>query len=649
MTDNQNLLAEYVQTGSDATFRELVACYVDLVYSTALRLVGGDTHRAEDVAQTVFINLARVARTLPKDVKLGGWLHRDTCFTASTLMRGERRRQSRERQAVEMNALQNNSAVDYSLVAPVLDEAINELGEADRIAILLRFFEQQDFRSVGQALRSNEHAARMRVTRALEKLEAFLKRQGITTTAASLGVVLSATAVQAAPVGLAFTISTAAALTGTTLATTATATTTKAIAMTALQKTLVTATIAVLAGAGIYEARQAAQLREQVRMLQQQLAVMTTPETATEKSPETASVEIASEPQTASTLASTQQGVEAEWAARLLALNTTDWRQAFATGEKLAALSPNTGFAILQANWTAITNVSARQQLLKAFDFALHERLPAMLDLGLNDGSPEVQSWALIYLKDVALQDFSSNYTAGKDWLSAHRDLPLSAAFADAVWQATATLRNSNGDQLRAQLNLLKGANQSLSKFPDVIVSSGLSQMLAEVANGSDAKAVALSLDTASRIPLGDEWRREVALSRLDSNNSWEVREAAARVLGRSESEWALQPLLDTLSERTYSTNRLPIFSLAQSLADLRSPKAIPTMIALIEAENTYHTIYGIGYYGLGKLTGVAYDEKHDGAWWRQWWENNKQRYPADAQSLEIPRLNPIKKNPNTN
>jgi hypothetical protein len=40
--------------------------------------------------------------------------------------------------------------------------------------------------------------------------------------------------------------------------------------MTALQKTLVTATIAVLAGAGIYEARQASQLREQVQTLQQQ-------------------------------------------------------------------------------------------------------------------------------------------------------------------------------------------------------------------------------------------------------------------------------------------------------------------------------------------------------------------------------------------
>src|ERR1035441_2319692 len=82
MTDSQQLLAEYARNGSDAAFGELVTRYVDLVYSTALRLVEGDTHRAEDVAQTVFVDLARMARTLPKDVSLGGWLHRDTCFVA---------------------------------------------------------------------------------------------------------------------------------------------------------------------------------------------------------------------------------------------------------------------------------------------------------------------------------------------------------------------------------------------------------------------------------------------------------------------------------------------------------------------------------------------------------------------------------------
>jgi RNA polymerase sigma factor (sigma-70 family) len=276
MTDSQHLLAEYRRNGSDAAFRELVGRFVALVYSTALRLVEGDTHRAEDVTQTVFLDLARKARTLPDNVRLGGWLHRDTCLVAGHTLRGERRRQARERQAVEMNTLQNHSEADFSQVAPLLDEAINELGEADRTAILLRFFEQQDFRAVGQALGSNEDAARMRVTRALEKLENFLKRRGVTTSAASLGVVLTANAVQAAPVGLAVTISTAAALAGTTVATTATAIAIKTIAMTTLQKAIIGVTLAVAVGTGIYEARQNSKLRDQNESLQQQTAQLKT-------------------------------------------------------------------------------------------------------------------------------------------------------------------------------------------------------------------------------------------------------------------------------------------------------------------------------------------------------------------------------------
>ena len=272
MTESSNLLAEYVQTGSDTAFRELVARYLGLVYSTALRLVAGDSYVAEDVAQTVFLDLARKAGTLPSDVMLGGWLHRDTCFVAAHTMRGERRRQVRERQAVEMNALQSNPEADFSPVARILDEAINELADADRTAILLRFFEQRDFRSVGQALGSNEDAARMRVNRALEKLQGLLTRRGLTTSAAALSVALWANAVQAAPAGLAVTISTAVAIAEPTVAATAAITAAKTIAMTTLQKALIGATLAASIGTTIFEARHASTLQTKVQTLEQQLA-----------------------------------------------------------------------------------------------------------------------------------------------------------------------------------------------------------------------------------------------------------------------------------------------------------------------------------------------------------------------------------------
>ena len=202
MTDSQTLFTEYARSGSEPAFRELVARYLNFVYSTAVRLVGGDCHLAEDVTQTVFIHLAQKAHRLPDDVMLGGWLHRDTCNVASKMMRGQRRRQAREKQAAEMNALQDHSEENLERIAPVLDEAINRLGSEDRAAILLRFFEQMDFRSVGRALGSTEDAAKKRVSRALDKLHCQLTTRGVALSATALAAALGAGVVKAAPAGL---------------------------------------------------------------------------------------------------------------------------------------------------------------------------------------------------------------------------------------------------------------------------------------------------------------------------------------------------------------------------------------------------------------------------------------------------------------
>jgi RNA polymerase sigma factor (sigma-70 family) len=269
------LLREYAERGADAAFTELVQRHTNLVYSAALRQMDSPDGAAE-IAQRVFISLARGAQALvPRltaDASLAGWLCRSARNLSLNHRRDDFRRQTRERQAMEQLISTSDDAPNWEHLRRVLDDAMAELNEADYDALVLRFFQQQDYRSVGAALGVSDDTAQKRVTRALEKLREALSRRRITASAAALSVVISANAVQAAPAGLALTISAATALTGTTLATTATVTATKAIAMTALQKTIVTATIAVLAGAGIYEARQAAQLRNQVQTLQQQQA-----------------------------------------------------------------------------------------------------------------------------------------------------------------------------------------------------------------------------------------------------------------------------------------------------------------------------------------------------------------------------------------
>jgi hypothetical protein len=190
------------------------------------------------------------------------------------VVRGEARRQLREQIAVEMNAM-NASADDWTRIEPLLDDAMHALDETDRTAILLRFFENKSLREVGQTLGTTDDTARKRVNRAIERLREFFAKRGITTGASGIIAVISANAVQAAPVGLVLTISTAVVLAGTSIVTTTTAAVGKAIAMTALQKTLVGAFLAVAVGTAIYQARQTAAIRDQVSDLEQQKTTLT--------------------------------------------------------------------------------------------------------------------------------------------------------------------------------------------------------------------------------------------------------------------------------------------------------------------------------------------------------------------------------------
>ena len=241
---DQQLLRDYSERQSDAAFAALVHRYVDLVHSSAFRMVN-DTHAAKDVTQAVFVILGKNARQLTDRPALAGWLHGTARNIAAKAVRSEVRRRARDQEAAVMSEIRSaRPDASWEHIAPHLDEALGELSEADRDAVLLRYFKNHDLRTVGATLGISDDAAQKRVSRAVERLREFFTKRGVTVGASGLSVVISANAVQAAPVGLALTISTAAALTGTTLAITATVTVTKTIAMTTLQKIAIAAVIA---------------------------------------------------------------------------------------------------------------------------------------------------------------------------------------------------------------------------------------------------------------------------------------------------------------------------------------------------------------------------------------------------------------------
>ncbi|HEV8604847.1 MAG TPA: sigma-70 family RNA polymerase sigma factor [Tepidisphaeraceae bacterium] len=213
MKDDRELLAEYVRDGAEGAFAQVVAGNVGMVYSVCRRILG-DAHLAEDATQAVFFLLARKAASLNRDVIPAGWLHNAARNVCANLRRSEQIRRRHEMKAAQENCSAEKAVTGGNEIEPAkIDAALGRLRDADRDPILLRFFQGQSFRQVGETLRISEDAAKKRTERALERLRELLRPAGGTAmSAAAVGAMLTSCS-HATPPSLAA-AATAAALHG---------------------------------------------------------------------------------------------------------------------------------------------------------------------------------------------------------------------------------------------------------------------------------------------------------------------------------------------------------------------------------------------------------------------------------------------------
>ena len=251
MTDDMELVREFARHHSEEAFATLVSRHVNLVYSAALRRLR-DPHLAKEVTQATFIILARKAGSLSPKTVLSAWLCRTAQYAAADTLKSERRRQLRD-QEIHMQSALNPPSLEsetkaWTDIAPLLDVAMGQLGEKDHAAIVLRYFEGKDLKLVGVALGVSENAAKTRVCRALEKLRQHFNRRGIALSSVALGAVVAANSIQAAPIGLATSVTVAAVQGTVTTASTLTLikSTLKTMAWTKLKTAVVVGAVAVI-------------------------------------------------------------------------------------------------------------------------------------------------------------------------------------------------------------------------------------------------------------------------------------------------------------------------------------------------------------------------------------------------------------------
>ena len=198
-----DLLREYVGSGSESAFAQIVHRHINLVYSVALRFTG-NSEDAQDVTQAAFFILARKAARLRPKTILTGWLYETTRFTAMNFLTRQNRRQAREQEAHMQSTLNDAEAESIWLqLAPLLEGAMTRLSEKERALVALRFFENKSIAETAALAGMNEWATRKRVERSLGKLRAYFSKRGIASTAVTIAAAISANSVHAAPATLA--------------------------------------------------------------------------------------------------------------------------------------------------------------------------------------------------------------------------------------------------------------------------------------------------------------------------------------------------------------------------------------------------------------------------------------------------------------
>lgn len=177
-------LMRLVSQGDTSAFEKLIERHQSLVAGTVARMLGGNSD-VEDIAQQVFIRVWKSARRYVPRAKFTTWLLKIT----RNLVFNELRRSKRHAHVplqtdpgAEEFPLKDekNPPPDASLLETELqqaiDDAITQLPESQRMALILRRYEQLSYEEISEVLDLSVPAVKSVLFRARTELRARLSR-----------------------------------------------------------------------------------------------------------------------------------------------------------------------------------------------------------------------------------------------------------------------------------------------------------------------------------------------------------------------------------------------------------------------------------------------------------------------------------------
>ena len=321
------------------------------------------------------------------------------------------------------------------------------------------------------------------------------------------------------------------------------------------------------------------------------------------------------------------------------------WLSAIQSADDLREMSADEAWEFVSQTWPQLSTVNAKQQFLKAIAFSNTAYRHRAFDLGIKDPESKVREWAKNYANELTLFYISEYPEKYEQWYAVEKHHTADEAFAASIKILSAEIRTARqgGDdkQVRTLLRPLSRRNGVIGENSNLVAesvrSSGLAEELVDLVKERSEGVASTAAFSLAYIPVDEAFANEKIVPLLNDGPVSQFL-AASTIIGRFKSDWAVDALLEALIRHRAAEPEI-LWSMVHGLAAQDNPRAIPTMIAVIDADNTYNTVYGVGHFGLGKLTGVPYDESHDGSWWRTWWEKNQGDYLLSEQDNVIPRL----------